>query len=238
MSKLYPRLASIEVTSLLDEYRQSGVRWSFSCEKASYGASGGAVISASEIQKLRSDMVATAEKFNYGGGSSKSDLRKFDYAAGIVLWNWIGDSPEALRDDVWSFLATVLLPDLADWRFPGLKNERFQGGIRNTFQRLWVRSRCLGREEDHDDRWGLISTLSEDALVAITERPAISADPVLAISIAEGWVRAAEKFGASSMENRMRQAVIRIRVGNLIQMIPFVNSDEREVIIDQAFGLR
>lgn len=239
MSKLYPRLAAYDVAILLDEYRGSGVKSALSHERARFGASGGSLVSDSELQELRTRMVSAAEKFNFGlDAGSQADRRNFDYSAGIILWDWIGDSPEALRDDVWSFITTVVLSDIANWRYPGFKNERYQGGVRNVFQRLWMRSRCLDRGPEHGDRWGLVSALSEDALVAITERPAIGADPVLSGAVAEGWVRAAEKFGVSTMEDRMRSAIIRIRVGNLIQLIPFMNEDERITLIDEAFGLR
>ena len=50
-----------------------------------------------------------------------------------------------------------------------------------------MRARALDRGEQHPRRWQLLEELTEDALVQITERPSIGADPVLARAIAEAW---------------------------------------------------
>jgi hypothetical protein len=143
-------------------------------------------------------------------------------------------SGEALRDDVWAFVAVVLAPDVVNWRF-GRARERYLGGIRNAFQRVWMRASVLDRGTGHQDRWGLLEQLTEDALVQITERPSIGADPVLARALAEAWVRAAARHGRNRMEPVMRLATLRLRIRNEIQALPLVSRDELPAILDEFF---
>ena len=72
--------------------------------------------------------------------------------------------------------------------FLDLSPKRFTGGVRNAFQRLWMRGSTLDRGEDRPDRWGLVRALSEDAMVQIFERASISSDARLARAVAEAWV--------------------------------------------------
>jgi hypothetical protein len=238
MNLLMPRLGKQEVTQILTDYQNNGIQFSDQHPRARFAPSGGSRVAPSQLKKLRESIINIAEHCNFSGQASQKDRSRFDYLAGIEFWTFMKDCPDALRDDIWAFIASVLLPDVADWRYPGFKAERYQGGLRNVFQRLWYRAEVLGRAEGHPERWELMNRLSEDALVAITERPAVAADSVLSKAVAEGWIRAADKFGSSAMEERMRRAIIRIRVGNLIQLFCFIDSEiERRDIIDRAFEL-
>jgi len=74
---------------------------------------------------------------------------------------------------VWEFFTSVLLPDVVRWRFPGqgrTVEERFLGGIRNVFGRLWWRA-YLFHDTSCDDPYQLLKFLNEDEVVSITERP-------------------------------------------------------------------
>lgn len=142
---------------------------------------------------------------------------KFDWDVAIRLASKAElKTGEALRDDVWSYMATVVLPDVVAWRFPGRTHERYAGGVRNTFQRLWVRGTTLDRGDGHADRWELVKGLSEDAAVQIFERPAIAGTKVLAIAVAETWLATASKIGRNLMEPVMRRATKLIRLRNEI----------------------
>lgn len=235
MIKLYPRLSRPEAKALFQTLPENPLGKT-EYDMSYFSPSGGSKATQRDLKRVQEGVIRIAEKHGYIGseanGSGKSD---FDTETSIFLWNQIGENPEALKDEMWSFFALILLPEIVIWRF-GRKLERFEGGIRNTFQRLWVRGRILDRGEAHDDRWALLSALGEDALVGITERPSIGADPVLAKAVAEGWIRARKKYGNKGMENRMRNATIRIRINNVIQMMSVLDDQARARVIDAAFS--
>jgi hypothetical protein len=203
----------------------------------SYGASGG----------NRSDAVANAigerirviaTESGFPENTSQVARSKFDREVAIDLASYPGlFSGEALRDDVWSYLATVVLPDVVSWRFPDLAPHRFQGGVRNALQRLWMRGITLDRGVDHADRWGLVRSLSEDAAVQIFERASISGSRRLAIAIAESWAQMAEERGRGNMEPVMRRATKLIRLKNEIVDLGGLSEDELASLITSIFGL-
>jgi hypothetical protein len=145
-------------------------------------------------------------------------------------------SGEALRDDMWAFLAVVLTPHVVAWRFPDLQSHRFEGGVRNAFQRLWVRGTSLDRGEAHADRWGLVREMSEDAMVQIFERASISGEHCLSRNIAEDWVSTAAQIGRGRMEDVMRRTMKYIRVRNEIYDLASLEDDALHSEISRAFG--
>lgn len=154
-----------------------------------------------------------ASECGYPGSNNQSTRARFDELAAVALAQHpalVGG--EALRDDVWSCLTTLIAPDVVIWRFGGKPAHRFAGGVRNAFQRLWMRGVTLDRGEDHPDRWGLISGLTEDAMVQIFERPSIAANTRLAIAVAEAWMSTVTIVGSGVMEQIMRHATRLVRL--------------------------
>ncbi|MDV4164397.1 hypothetical protein R1538_25120 [Rhizobium leguminosarum] len=242
MITLMPRLSGAAAQQMLDEMlADDGFRWpGFSADTlpngARFAATGGSVIHATRLRELRKELVALAGDFGFGAEDRKNRFGEYDTA----LTRWIAgltdfSSGEALRDDVWCFIAVAMAPDIVHWRF-GTSTERYLGGVRNCFQRAWLRARALDRGESHSDRWGLVDQLTEDALVQITERPSIGADPVLSLALAEGWVRAASRIGRPRMEAVMRQATLRLRVRNEVQALTLLDEDDLADIVDQLFN--
>lgn len=202
-----------------------------------YAASGGSRVDNDRLLQLRSELLAVAERFGFPNRSSTKQRAAFDAGATALLaCHPLFQGGEALRDDVWAFVSTVLVPDLVTWRFPNEAASHFHGGIRNAFQRLWLRGRILDRGESSSDRWGLVEALSEDALVQITERPAIAADTRLARAFAEGWVRALDRYGRSAIEDATRAAVIRLRLRNQVQLLSILQDEALAVAMDDIFG--
>src|SRR5690606_31532772 len=115
-----------------------------------------------------------AAECGFPDNSSQVARTRFDHVATQFLATADDlESGEALRDDVWAYLTVVVAPDVVTWRFSEEADGRFAGGVRNAFQRLWMRGTTLDRSANHPDRWGLVKALSEDALVQIFERPSI-----------------------------------------------------------------
>lgn len=130
-----------------------------------FAASGGSVSyeATGRVGQLIMDVAARCG-FPEPGNVSARGRFDTDCAVALATCDDLG-SGEALRDDVWAFLAVVLTPQGVAWRFPDLPSHRFEGGVRNAFQLPWVRGTCLDRGEGHADRWGLVRELSEDAMV-------------------------------------------------------------------------
>lgn len=203
----------------------------------SFAASGG---NRSEKQadvigiKLRE--IAT----NDGFPDNPSQIAKSKFDRDVAIY--LGSLPElstgeALRDDIWSFIATVVAPDIVSWRFPDRAIHRFEGGVRNTFQRLWIRGTTLDRGESHEERWGLIRALSEDAFVQIFERASIAGNGAIATALAEGWLRTATKIGRGAMEPIMRRATKLLRLRNEILDVAGLSDDDRNALVEECFVL-
>lgn len=177
-----------------------------------------------------------AERHGFPQRGDTTRRAAFDVEAAI----WLGPQDglatgEGLRDDVWAFLTSVLLPDVVAWRYPDLNPSRFAGGVRNCFQRLWVRGSVLDQGSGHPDRWRLVETLSEDAMVQIFERASISSDARLARSIASAWVATADRIGRGRMEDVMRKSTKYLRLRNEIIDIGFLETEELDAVILDAF---
>ena len=183
----------------------------------SYAPVGGTRATPEYLAGIREGLIAVAREHGFPGEGSIKQRSAFDARAA----EWITGceffrSGEALRDDVWAFVSTWLVGDVTRWRF-GDATARYHGGVRNAFQRLWLRGKALDRGVDHEKRWGLLDTLSEDALVQITERPSVGGQPELARAIAESWVRARSVYGAGAMEGVMRKAIVGVRLQNEVR---------------------
>lgn len=244
MVKLLPRLSGPPAELLLDEFIRTGAKsWSgFDVDDlpdaARFAATGGSRVSAAELAEFRSGLVAIAQLHGLGADAGgRSGHAGFDAAASA----WLADHPllgsgEALRDDVWAFIGVVLAPDIVHWRF-GTSSERYHGGIRNTFQRLWMRGQALDRGVGNADRWHLVDQLTEDALVQITERPSIGGDAILASALAEAWVRGSKVHGRGAMEAIMRRAALRTRIWNELRTLSSLPRSDLATIMDAAMEI-
>lgn len=206
-----------------------------------WGAIGGTQIPLARLGELRAEIVDQAATCGFPARGSTAARARFDNLVTRVLADFEPlAGGETDRDDVWAFLATVLLPDVVNWRFSGGSAERFHGGVRNTFQRLWMRGWALDEGQDAGiDRWNLVDELTEDALVQLTERPSIGAGPELSKAIARAWLAVSREVGRSRMEEIMRQAIIEVRIRNEIQMLsalelPAINAELMEIFANCA----
>ncbi len=206
--------------------------WKTSAPSGGTRADSVAVNIAAELRKI-------AQKAGFPNSNTQAARARFDQDAAIYLAQLKDlQTGEALRDDVWAFMTTVLAPDIVVWRFTDKNRERtarFSGGVRNSFQRLWVRGTILDRGEGHAQRWELLTQLTEDAMVQIFERASIGGNPPLAIAIAEGWLSTVAKVGRGPMEGVMRSATKILRVKNQIIDLGYLTPGELEHVILDTF---
>jgi hypothetical protein len=238
---LMPRLPVLAAEHLLDKYLNDGPhQWSeFNAqdlpESVRFTPTGGSPITPKHLEGIRTSILHIAKKNGYGYKGTRLELAKFDAETAA----WLADQPvfasgEALRDDVWAFIAVVALPDVVYWRF-GTSPERYLGGIRNTFQRLWLRGKLFDRGNESSDRWGLLEKLTEDAFVQIVERPSIGGDSVLTIAIAEAWIRASFHHGKGPMESLTRRAMLKLRARSEVRCLDELSTDSLAAILDIIF---
>lgn len=190
------------------------------------------------IERIASDVRGLARDGGFPKEGSVPARALFD-ARASAYFAMTGVVPvgEALRDDVWTWLALVLLPDVCVWRFEGRASERFLGGRRNTLQRLWTRGRAFDRGgAAGEERWTLLTVLSEDSLVQITERPSIGADPRAARAIGEAWLSVMADAEGRSREDVMRTAVRNIRAAG--EVLCFASMSDAELTAEMVRHFR
>lgn len=145
---------------------------------------GGNRIPQEELRALRERVVAIARQYGYPQALGKIQARKFDVACAETLHQTMRLHPsEASRNDVWSFLGCVLLPDVVRWRFAeGEPIARFVGnerGLRrHALGRLWWRA-YLAYTDKTETPYAILYYMNEDELVQVTERPVIAVRPAL-----------------------------------------------------------
>ena len=241
---LLPRLTSLGVSNILDTVGSSPITSTGAkailddgASILSFAASGGN--RSEELPEKVGDAIrGIALQSGFPDNSSQVARSKFDHETAVYLASHpdLGTG-ESLRDDVWSYIATVVAPDVVSWRFPDRAPHRFEGGVRNAFQRLWFRGVVLDRGMRHEDRWGLVRALSEDASVQIFERASIGGNRPLAIALAEGWVRMATRIGRGNMEQVMRRAIKLVRLRNEIVDVGGLSDNALDAFVTSSFDL-
>lgn len=240
---LMPRLNNIGVTVLLQKNNQIALKNSDAVSflrehKAliSFGPSGGTRAGKTELIPIKNAVTKIAIDCGFPDNISIKQRAEFDKRVAIAFADIkVLDSGEAFRNDVWAFLTCVLLLNIASWRFSSLTRERLGGGARNTFQRLWVRSKALDLGASSTQRWKLINDLSEDAMVQIFERASIASNSTLARQIAIEWTRTADRIGKQNMEKVMRAAMKLIMLRKEIVDISTLSDEALAVEINKAF---
>lgn len=241
MSRVYllPRIKKFNVDKQIENMRETGFSPRYAHlrdDPAVYYASSGGSLDDARIESLVDRIREEARRQGFPASAGRPALAAFDTKVSILLAQeaWL-DSGEALRDDTWAYITTMLLPDVVAWRFPGRNPERFHGGIRNTLQRLWIRSVVLDRGSEADNRWELVERLGEDALVQIFERSGLSNNPSLAHQFAEGYLSWLDNVGKARIEGIMRDAMKVLLLRNKILDLSFQDDDILHQEVWQAF---
>lgn len=239
MAALLPRLSKAGVENILSRYQPRPPKpldatraFSTYPKLISYAASGGRkdpAISFNIGEELR--RIAEA-----AGSVTQHAHADFDREAAVYLAGHSALShAEALRNDVWAFISTIVAPDVVDWRYPGAGRSRYDGGVRNTFQRLWLRGKALDRGEEHPQRWAAVRALPEDAAVQIVERPSVGGRFRISRAIGEGWLEMREKTPRSLHQSVTRSAIKMLRLRNQIIDLEFLSDDELTSSVREAF---
>lgn len=189
-----------------------------------------------ELQELRDVVVGVAATCGFPDAGGKAGRARFDTECAKALADPDRTPPaEALRDDVWAWVALVLLPDVVRWRF-GSSEERYRGGVRNTFQRLWLRGAALEVPLE-GNRWRIVEQMNEDAQVQVFERPGLSASIRTARVIGETWTARLASHGPTGLEDLTRRAMIGLRIANQILSLDALDDAALRGLVERQFEL-
>ncbi len=223
MSSSYPRLNKHHAKIILNDFLKSypignefEPNLSRMPEHVKYASVSLENVDAYFLHQYREGAVQTASKFGFPDVMLETGNKsEFDDAMTI----WIGESGlfksrEFLDDEVWTAMSLIIWPDIIYWRF-GETPQRYVGGRRNAFQRLWARSRVFDRGELSNDRWRLIIAMNEDELVQIMERPALGQNPRIARLFAEAALMVGVNMTATQRKEAIRRATKIVRAQKL-----------------------
>lgn len=227
MSRLYPRLLSGQAKPLFQEYRQLSIDELTGCvrsanEDAVFTATGGARVSEEELEGLRSSVLEIAEKAGFPERAGQRANAEFDRELAECLHRHAGLTPaEAASGDVWAFLALMVLPDVAFWRYPSPPRDRVLGTdlTRHVFGRMWWRAQLV-YTPDSPSPYSALEGLGEAAFDQIyARRKALGGSPYLVKAILRVW----REVDFSVLRGHVTERdVLRDFLKRLLRLAPFV----------------
>ena len=230
INTLYPRLSSHDALAYIEKIKTISPE-SLAIDTPvprqgvgeTYAEIGGTRIRSSDLESLQSNLRNIANQFGFPKSLSLDARHQFDQAIGIHLFeNMRISAHEASQPAVWQYLCAMVLPDLVRWRFPrneidGSSSERFIGGRRNAFGRLWWRAYVLKTDSSvGNDPYELMKSLGEDESVQLMERPAVFGDRRLVKAVANAFLL------ESKRSNSTRQKLMREIQKRLVRRMPLV----------------
>ncbi len=254
---LLPQLPSIKAKVILEDIASKSncetldPKGNFKVEGIFYVPTGGQIINDENLEKLRNNVLEKAKEYGFPSTNQKSFL-EFEYEVAKILSNWsylwIDGEPsgESFRNDFWSYLSIVIMPDIVSWRW-GFPPEgeptkswsvRFIGGGRNAFQRIFRRILSLDRGPSHEDRFGLIRELKEDDFSNILERTSIGSNSRIAIPLAEEYLAMRQRRKDMKASNQLkiyREATKDLRSYGVVQSLDLIDANNLKELISEVF---
>ncbi|MFF3416619.1 DUF6339 family protein [Streptomyces sp. NPDC002698] len=195
MSFLYPRLLAEQARPLFEKYRilapaDLSRRFAVTHDSTVYVATGGDRVSSARLRELREGVLDLAKRAGFPDDSDRVRNAEFDLRLAALLHAEMGMVPaEAASRDVWAFLALVVLPDVAFWRYPQPPKDRVLGTdlTRHVFGRLWWRAQLV-RAPEESEPYRALEILGEAAFDQIyARRAALGGSPHLVRAILRVW---------------------------------------------------
>ena len=254
---LLPQLPSLKAKVILEDIASASncealdPKGDFKVDGIEYVPTGGQIINDESLEELRKNILEKAEEYGFPSSNPKSFLGfEFEVAEILSKWPylWIDDEPngESFRNEFWSYLSIVLMPDIVTWRW-GFPSEgeptkswslRFIGGGRNAFQRIFRRIISLDRGPTHEDRYGLIRELKEDDFSNILERTSLGSNSRIAIPLAEEYLAMRQRrkdMKASDQLIIYREATKDLRSYGVVQSFDVIDFNDLKRLISDVF---
>jgi hypothetical protein len=198
VSTLYPRLPGNAAKERYAEIRDLSASdlsgRSDTSHLAQYFAPTGGIRATPEhLAGLRGLVVELSGRHGFPTDPLGRSVNDFDTELARTLHTSMDLVPaEAAIRSIWAFLALVVLPDVAVWRFPQPPEDRVLATdiTRHVFGRLWWRAEMLCDSGRPDDRYHLLSVFPERNFDQIlSRRRAIGGSPELVRALAKEWPR-------------------------------------------------
>ncbi len=151
----------------------------------------------------------------------------------------------ASNNDMWAYLNLRVFPDIVVYRWRKKKNdeysinpERFFKITRNYCGTLWWRAYFFCDKSNEKDNWWLLKELSEDNLVAITERTRLRGYPNLPIQLGKKKV----EINNLNVTNDFKETLFRKMMVIFLARISCINlhllesSNQSIQIIENAYN--
>jgi hypothetical protein len=231
MSFLFPRLLAPQARPLFQAYAglssdELAARASTSHESAVYVATGGDRVPERRLRDLREAVLDLAKQAGFPDSADRTANADFDLRLAALLHSETGMVPaEAASRDVWAFLALVVLPDVAYWRYPKPPQDRVLGTdlTRHVFGRLWWRAHLV-RDPEAAEPYAALAILGEAAFDQIyARRAALGGSPHLVRAILRVWK-------GLDLKGLNERDTLRDFLKRLLRLAPFVVFDG----VDQA----
>ncbi|WP_323139239.1 DUF6339 family protein [Streptomyces sp. NBC_01551] len=226
MSFLYPRLLSAQAKPLFEGYGRLEIpeltgRVADAHDAAVYVATGGDRVSPARLRELRELVLGLAEQAGFPGESDRARRAQFDLKLAVLLHKEMDMVPaEAAAPDVWAFLALVLLPDVAFWRYPKPPGDRVLGTdlTRHVLGRLWWRAQLV-HSPDRPEPYDALDILGEAAFDQIyARRAALGGSAHLVRAILRVW-------SGLDLTSVTERDTLRDFLKRLLRLAPFVLFD-------------
>ncbi|MFJ8812865.1 DUF6339 family protein [Amycolatopsis thermoflava] len=223
MGLLYPRLLAAQAQALHEEYRRLTISElvkvaATTHDSAVYIATGGDRVREEQLQELRRVVLDLACEGGFPSESDRNLRAVFDLNVAAALHANMQLVPaEAASGDVWAFMALVLLPDVAYWRYPMPPGDRVLGTdlTRHVFGRMWWRAQLVHSSDDSDP-YAALKILGEAAFDQIyARRKALGNSPYLVKSILRVW-------NGLDLKGLDEREVLRDFLKRLLRLAPFV----------------
>ncbi|MEV8014932.1 DUF6339 family protein [Streptomyces sp. NPDC086554] len=223
MALLYPRLLAGQARPLHQQYKEMAPRdlaehVAYRHESAVYVATGGDRIEERQLRKLRARVLEVAERAGFPEEPSRAARARFDLDLASLLHTEMDLMPaEAASGDVWAFLALVVLPDVAHWRYPRPPGDRVMASdlTRHVFGRLWWRAHLV-RDPAAPEPYAALDILGEAAFDQIyARRKSLGGSPHLVRNILHAWA-------AVDLRGLAEREVLRDFLKRLLRLAPFV----------------
>lgn len=237
-NRLYPRLDATVARSILHERRGMKLKelkevGALTHQDAAPSPVGGTPAKEKHILEVQTAVRAAAEQAKFPHKLSLKNQQQFDRSCAAALYDTMRIVPaDAANEDVWTFLAVTVLPEIAPWRFPDSVEERTLGKPRNVLRRLWWRAWTLGPELDTAPDG--CRPLGEDEFVQVMERTTISGDRTVAQAIRDGLWRAELSSNTTPRSDLMRELTRRIRARRSHIALDALTSDQLGAVVDEC----
>lgn len=240
--RLWPRLPLPRAQAILEHQHlvdlpQLERWWEAKADAISFAPVGGQPVSEASLKDLRGLLDRAAAKEGYPNPPSQAARARFDSSVSKELATLALPVGEAIRPELWAWVATILVPHLSRWRWGGsdgkVPTERVAGPLfRNAFGRLWHASHLLGRPNGTVERWAVLDIMGADQLVALIERPTLSGNRTLALAVGEAWLAMAP---ARRSEALFRSAMKRLVVTAGPIVLDALSERDLQKCVERAF---